>query len=186
VGSGIAFAGHLDSAAPPVFADACEGLERAIANIATNARDAMPDGGTFTFETEQVGGTVEIRLSDTSRGIDSAVADRIFERGLTTEGERGGDRIGPKNVRVLVERSGGTVRFASEPGRGAIFTIALPAYWGAGSACGERAGGVPASRSRRPRSVASHGTLPAAARRAGSWRLAATRQPGNQNGHHRM
>ena len=127
VGSKVKIVLRLDPAIPRVFAER-DSLERAIANIAANARDAMPDGGTFLVETTSQLGFVKIRLSDTGIGIQPGLRDCIFDRDFSTKPQ--GTGIGLALARDSVERAGGFVEVASELGQGATFILALPAQRG--------------------------------------------------------
>ncbi|NDQ57775.1 MAG: PAS domain S-box protein [Acidipila sp.] len=117
-------------------------LEQVIINLAGNARDAMPDGGTLTIitanastnETSAVehpgvpcGQFVTITLCDTGIGMDSATQNRVFEPYFTTKGPGKGTGLGLAMVQSIVAQSGGHVTVASEPGHGSKFTIYLPA-----------------------------------------------------------
>ena len=123
VGSKVKIVLRLDPAIPRVFAER-DSLERAIANIAANARDAMPDGGTFLVETASEAGFVKIRMSDTGIGIQPGLRERIFHRDFSTKPR--GTGIGLALARETVERAGGFVEVASELGQGATFILALP------------------------------------------------------------
>jgi len=123
VGSKVKIVLRLDPAVPHVFAER-ECLERAIANVAANARDAMPGGGTFLVETTSEAGFVKIRMSDTGNGIQPGLRERVFDRDFSTKPQ--GTGIGLAFVRETVERAGGFVELAGEFGQGATFILALP------------------------------------------------------------
>ncbi len=116
-------------------------LESALLNLAVNARDAMPHGGTLTIEADdsmvdaanaaQCGGLkpgayVRIAVSDTGTGMPPEVAARAFEPFFTTKGPGKGTGLGLSMVYGFVTQSGGTVRIFSEPGHGARVTMFLP------------------------------------------------------------
>lgn len=107
-----------------VIADS-ERIVRALLNIATNAADAMPAGGTLTVRTRARAGHVEIDLEDTGRGISPEFQPRIFEP-FFTQGKPRGVGLGMALTRKIVEDHGGRITFRSELGRGTCFTIALP------------------------------------------------------------
>lgn len=94
-------------------------------NIATNARDAMPDGGTFTVVTRKVGDRVEIHFTDTGPGVPEELSDRIFEP-FFTYGKREGAGLGLSIARRIVEEHGGELWMESQEGQGATFVVSLP------------------------------------------------------------
>ncbi|WP_291626528.1 ATP-binding protein, partial [Bradyrhizobium sp.] len=99
-----------------------------------NARDAMPDGGTVTIrarnvvlnETPLAGDFVAIEISDTGLGIPSDVLDKIFEPFFTTKPIGKGTGLGLSQVHGFAHQAGGTVKVASELGKGTTFTVLLP------------------------------------------------------------
>jgi two-component system cell cycle sensor histidine kinase/response regulator CckA len=116
-------------------------VEQVIVNLAANARDAMPAGGTLSIETENVtlresdlsgrtelkpGQFVRMSFSDTGIGMDAATAERIFEPFFTTKSQGSGTGLGLATVFGIVGGSGGQVTVESEPGRGAVFRVDLP------------------------------------------------------------
>jgi PAS domain S-box-containing protein len=118
----------LSTAASPVRVYSDRGrLEQAIANIAVNARDAMPAGGRFAIAVGATNGSsATLALSDSGSGIDPATASRIFEPFFTTKGSQG-TGLGLATVHGLVTQSGGRISVQSAPGAGTTFTIELPA-----------------------------------------------------------
>lgn len=127
VGSKVKIVLRLDPTIPRVLAER-DSLERAIANIAANAHDAMPDGGTFLVETTSEAGFVKIRMSDTGVGIQPGLRERIFERDFSTKPQ--GTGIGLALARDTVERAGGFVEVTGDLGHGATFILALPVQRG--------------------------------------------------------
>jgi two-component system, cell cycle sensor histidine kinase and response regulator CckA len=121
----------LRLASPPVVVLADRGqLEQVITNLAVNARDAMPDGGTVTIgvaaSTGHGGDHVGLlTVSDEGAGIDPATAAHIFDPFFSTKGEHG-TGLGLATVDGIVTQSGGTISVSSPPGHGATFTVALP------------------------------------------------------------
>jgi signal transduction histidine kinase len=106
-------------------------LQSAILNVVSNARDAMPDGGTLTLRTraedgEDKGAMVALDVIDTGEGMDAATADRVFEPFFTTKATGKGTGLGLSQVYGFASQSGGTVRLASEPGEGTTLTLVLP------------------------------------------------------------
>ena len=113
-----------------VLGDAAQ-LRQAIMNLAVNAREAMPHGGTLTLETRNGeaphGNSVELLVSDTGSGMDAATQQQIFEPFFTTKapGQRNG--LGLSAVYGIVQSVGGTIAVESDPGRGTTFTLRFPA-----------------------------------------------------------
>jgi signal transduction histidine kinase len=113
---------------PPVAADA-GALDQALLNLALNARDAMPDGGTLTLGAVRGAppdAWVGVRVTDTGVGMDAATQARLFDPFFTTKGSRG-TGLGLSSVRAVTEELGGRVEMTSAPGRGTTFTLWLPA-----------------------------------------------------------
>jgi PAS domain S-box-containing protein len=104
-------------------------LEQVIANLALNARDAMPDGGHLSIEVIADSVTAERRalliVSDSGVGMDTETTAQIFEPFFTTKGELG-TGLGLATVHGIVTQTGGEIAVESTPGAGTTFTIALP------------------------------------------------------------
>jgi hypothetical protein len=132
IGENIELALRLEPGLASVTADPGQ-VDQVILNLVLNARDAMPGGGRLTIETrgssgpEPAGGPwVTLIVSDTGAGMDAATLTHIFEPFFTTKEGRG-TGLGLATVYGIVQQSGGQVRVASEPGRGASFRVFLPA-----------------------------------------------------------
>ena len=107
-------------------------MRRVVSNIAGNARDAMPDGGTFTLAAHSDGRSWVLELGDTGTGIPQELRARIFEP-FVTSGKDHGTGLGLAIVREIVEGHGGTISVHSrtageEAGQsaGTVFSITLP------------------------------------------------------------
>jgi PAS domain S-box-containing protein len=118
-------------------------LESAILNLAINARDAMPGGGTLTIrtrnETRRKGsGTstdhVVVAVSDTGTGMSAAVAEKAFDPFFTTKAIGQGTGLGLSMVHGFARQTGGRAEIASVPGRGTTVTLWLPRHAGVPSA----------------------------------------------------
>jgi signal transduction histidine kinase/ActR/RegA family two-component response regulator len=109
-------------------------IEQVLLNLAVNARDAMPGGGTLTIATSNIlsgdtGATsgVSLVVRDTGTGMPDDVKERAFEPFFTTKDPGKGTGLGLSMVYGIVKQSGGTIVVESEVGRGTSFTIELPA-----------------------------------------------------------
>jgi PAS domain S-box-containing protein len=133
---------RLDLAGDLWFALADPGqVEGALANLATNARDAMPTGGTLTIRTANrhldaddivplkdvsSGDYAMIEVTDTGTGMAPDVVAQIFEPFFTTKGPGKGTGLGLSMVFGFIKQSGGHVSVRTEPGRGTTFSLYLP------------------------------------------------------------
>lgn len=118
-------------------------FEQVLVNLAVNARDAMPDGGTITFRTRNVeaadvpalgyrelpeGDYVEIDVMDRGTGIPPEIRDKIFEPFFTTKEVGKGTGLGLSMVYGIIKQSGGYIFVDSEVGRGTMFRIFMPRH----------------------------------------------------------
>jgi two-component system cell cycle sensor histidine kinase/response regulator CckA len=111
---------------PAVAADLAQ-LKQVVLNLALNARDAMPDGGTLTIETTVSGEFVVLRVRDSGMGMDAATRSRALEPFFTTKPEGEGTGLGLSLVYGVVDGLGGRLSIESAIGLGTIIEIALPA-----------------------------------------------------------
>ena len=111
-------------------------LEVAVLNIAVNARDAMPDGGTITIQARnrpglvvegESGDFVELSVTDTGMGMTAETAQRVFEPFFTTKAVGKGTGLGLSQVYGFCRASGGAAEVRSAPGEGATVSLLFPA-----------------------------------------------------------
>lgn len=133
--SQIELSGQVDPQTAAVEVDPAE-LELALINLAVNAKDAMPDGGSVTLRIrnaapgevpELAGRFVVVAVCDTGAGIAADVLDRVFEPFFTTKETGKGTGLGLSQVFGFCTQSGGTARVASQPGVGTVVSMYLPA-----------------------------------------------------------
>ena len=110
---------------PNLMGNAAE-LREVLTNLIFNAVDAMPQGGTMSFRTSAANGRIEIQVVDTGVGMSKEECARCLEPFFTTKGELG-TGLGLASVYGFVQRYGGAIRVESEKGKGAVFTLTLPA-----------------------------------------------------------
>ena len=155
IGEGYSISTDLYKELWPVKAD--EGnIEQVIMNLAINARDAMPDGGTLSIKTENLtvtdedcmglpeaspGRCVCITVADTGMGMKKEHINRIFEPFFTTKASGKGTGVGLAMVYGVIKQHGGWITVQSEPGKGTRFRIFLPAIEEKAAGEGHRAAG---------------------------------------------
>jgi len=130
IGEDVVMELSLDPALPAVVADPGH-IEQILVNLATNARDAMPRGGTLRITTSARDGQVRLEIADTGVGMDDATRERVFEAFFTTKDRRRGTGLGLYVVYSLVGVMQGTVQVESSPNVGTTVAIQLPAVDGA-------------------------------------------------------
>lgn len=138
VGARVRLEIALAPEALPVRADAGQ-FEQAVLNLAVNARDAMPDGGTLAITSTRRPGTaslqgrqaVVVTVSDTGVGMSAEVQRHIFEPFYTTKAKGAGTGLGLASVYGMVTQAGGLVSVSSEVGAGTRFELAFPLHEGA-------------------------------------------------------
>ena len=132
---------HLNAPRSTVLGDPSQ-LQSALVNMAINARDAMPEGGTLTFTTElraldreycqnqphemEPGNFLHVSIRDTGTGMDAETCRRVFEPFFTTKGQGKGTGLGLASVYGTVKQHHGSIHVYSEPGRGSCFQVFLP------------------------------------------------------------
>jgi two-component system, cell cycle sensor histidine kinase and response regulator CckA len=140
IGEDISLSSSL--AAGEIFANVDRGqIEQVLANLATNARDAMPRGGVLRIETSrqtvdelfvqankfgEPGAYAVISVSDTGIGMDEKTRTRIFEPFFTTKETGKGTGLGMSIVYGIIKQHNGFINVYSEPGVGTTFRIYLP------------------------------------------------------------
>jgi CheY-like chemotaxis protein len=140
IGEDISLRTDLAPDLRPIYGDPSQ-LEQILMNLAVNARDAMPEGGTVTVRSANVdvraeavadlglsagGPHVQLTVTDTGTGMTDEVRARLFEPFFTTKEGGKGTGLGLATVYKIVTQSGGAIDVDSEIGRGTTFRILLP------------------------------------------------------------
>jgi hypothetical protein len=141
LGSHIELDTDLDPEIYPVLIDPGQ-LGQILVNLAVNSRDAMPDGGSLTIQTDRAwfsedqplshgllpaGPYVRMRVNDSGVGMERDVAEHAFDPFFTTRPVGEGTGLGLATVYGIVSQAGGQVELYSEPGAGTTVTVLLPA-----------------------------------------------------------
>jgi two-component system NtrC family sensor kinase len=103
-------------------------LRQVFLNMVSNARDAMPEGGTLTVKTKVKGGSVHIKFSDTGIGIEEEDLNRVFVAFFTTKDKVKGVGLGLSVCYGFIKDHGGDIKVKSKPDSGTTFTIILPVH----------------------------------------------------------
>ncbi|MFA6317744.1 MAG: PAS domain S-box protein [Elusimicrobiota bacterium] len=140
IGENIRIETRLGAAPCLVKVDAVQ-MDQVLMNLAVNARDAMPGGGTLTIATEVVrppedfftdkadleaGPLVHLSVSDTGTGMDASALAHLFEPFFTTKERGKGTGLGLATVHGIVKQSGGEIAVESSPGKGTAFSLYFP------------------------------------------------------------
>jgi PAS domain S-box-containing protein len=125
IGEKVMVVTKLDPDLVRVHADAGQ-LGQVLVNLALNARDAMPDGGTLTITTRNDRGDAVVTVADTGVGMDELTRARIFEPFFSTKPVGEGTGLGLAMVHGIIQQTGGDISVLSAPGGGAEFRIVLP------------------------------------------------------------
>ena len=123
--SGITIVRALSPELPEITADPSQ-LRQVFVNLAVNAIQAMPDGGTLKVATRRSGNCVVLRVEDDGIGMSEPVLKNIFLPFFTTKDVKEGTGLGLPVIHGIVTSHGGAIRVESSPSRGARFDIELP------------------------------------------------------------
>jgi PAS domain S-box-containing protein len=141
LGERVSLSLSMDEALPTICVDHAQ-LEAALINLAVNARDAMPEGGSLTISVRlrddvgsqddtsgenSQGRLVAITVSDTGTGMSPSILARVFEPFFTTKEAGKGTGLGLSMVHGFVQQSGGSIAAESVIGQGTCITLSLPA-----------------------------------------------------------
>ena len=114
------------SARPAVVMIDSVRFDQVVLNLVSNARDAMPGGGTLRLSVDRDDVSAYVRVTDTGSGMDAATQLRIFDPFFTTKPVGHGTGLGLATCFGIIEEAGGTIAVESAVGRGSTFLIALP------------------------------------------------------------
>jgi PAS domain S-box-containing protein len=151
LGEHVELHSSLAAGLSPVLIDPGQ-VEQILVNLAVNARDAMPDGGTLRIDTANMdvdeeyaasrpelspGPHVRLRVSDTGAGMSNETLQRAFDPFFTTKPAGQGTGLGLATVYGIIQQAGGRSHIYSEPGVGTTITVLLPATEQAGASAGQ-------------------------------------------------
>ncbi len=174
IGENITVTTHADDNLWPILADPVQ-VEQSLVNLAINARDAMPNGGTLQITARNAprpkgerrpdgevrpGDYVQITVTDTGTGMDEATRTRMFEPFFTTKPHGQGTGLGLSTVYGFVRQCGGSIGVLSTPGKGTSIELLLPR-------ASDRAPATPKSRRPSEDAQAGHGNGARRGRRRG-------------------
>jgi two-component system, cell cycle sensor histidine kinase and response regulator CckA len=125
VGEDVNLSIDLFPGTAPVLMDPVQ-CEQLLMNLAVNARDAMPSGGSLNIRTAIEAAIVRVSVHDTGLGMPESVQVRAFEPFFTTKDPGKGTGLGLSTCLAIVRNAGGTIAIESELGRGTAFHVALP------------------------------------------------------------
>jgi signal transduction histidine kinase len=123
---------RLDAPPGPISFLGTRGLlEQILVNLVSNARDAMPNGGSITLRARAAEpgdgpGGPRLDIEDTGTGIPEGLRDQVFQPFFTTKASGSGTGLGLVSVRSLLEKAGGSIAFTSRTGQGTTFQVRLP------------------------------------------------------------
>ena len=140
IGEDVRLSVHIANDPWPIFADITQ-VEQVLINLAVNARDAMPNGGTLRIEVNNVifdratmshpakltsGRYIRLSVSDSGSGMEEETLSRIFEPFFTTKNESAGTGLGLATVYGIVDQAGGAIDVESIVGKGTTFHVYMP------------------------------------------------------------
>lgn len=123
--AGVELRPHLDADLPAVKIDQAL-IRQVLVNLARNALQAMPDGGTLEFITSVADGEVRLQVIDSGDGMNEKTVSKMFQAFFSTRSD--GSGLGLPTVRRIIDAHGGRISCESEPGQGTRFTIHLQAF----------------------------------------------------------
>ncbi|OGP49447.1 MAG: PAS domain-containing sensor histidine kinase [Deltaproteobacteria bacterium RBG_13_43_22] len=125
--NGVTIASSFSPDLDQVFASKNQ-LRQVFLNLISNARDAMPEGGTLTVKTSPNKDNIHIEFTDTGIGIDQEIIEKIFDSFFTTKDSIKGVGLGLSVCYGFIKEHGGHIQVSSRIGEGTTFTITLPSY----------------------------------------------------------